>query len=754
MVPGLIGAKEADPAAVIVPSSSTAAPPRPSRPLSGLAPLVVLVVALSVTALGTVFVSRVVSERDRMRFEDGITSHIRDIEERAHTYIDALHAAGALVALKPNLSRADFRYFVERLEPSNRYPDIQGIGWVPRVDATARDDFIRATRIEGDREFRIWPESEQSTHYPVLYLEPQVDAHQIGYDLGADAERRATLEVATAAGDATASGKVRLANGDDGFVVFVPVYSGPALPDGIEERLRRVRGFVYSPFRARELFKNTFSERKNLIGVSVYDGEGAAPERLYYSDEQGERGRGSELEASRSVVIAGRTWTLLFAPTPQFSARSQSYLVPLVLLGGLLLSVLLTGITWSETRARAAAERATLELQQSREALRRANAAKDEFLAMLGHELRNPIGALANTVRVMRMTAPDDPVLQRSLDVAARQVRHQTRLVDDLLDVSRMSTGKIRLLTQKLDLHEVVKGAVTDAGPRAAEHGLELTFRRASGPLTVVGDPIRLGQVFTNLLNNAIKYTPAGGRIDVVVERDPAGERAAVKVRDTGSGIEPQALGRIFDLFAQAEITKERAQGGLGIGLTLARQLVELHGGRIEASSAGRGKGSEFCVRLPTVAGAPESLEYEDSRVSVRVGLDERRGGLTILVVEDNADARQMLRELLSLLGHRVITAEDGASGVEQARANRPDVALVDLGLPVMNGYDVARSLRSSSETRSTYLVALTGYGQPEDRRRALESGFDEHLVKPLNLARLNELLERGLSRTGQSVAH
>jgi signal transduction histidine kinase/CheY-like chemotaxis protein len=730
-----------------VQTSSTAAEPRRSRPLTGLAPLVVLVVALSVTALGTVFVGRVVSERDRMRFDDGITTHIRDIQQRAHTYIDALHAASALVALKPNLSRGDFRYFVERLEPSNRYPDIQGIGWAPRVDATAKDDFIRATRIDDSRGFRIWPTSDKPTHYPVLFLEPQHDAQQIGYDLGSDPERRSTLEIAAAAGDAVASGKLRLANGSDGFIVFMPVYSGPALPDTVDERLRQLRGFVFSPFRARELFKNTFADKRHLTAVAVYDGDRIDADRLYYSHEDAQTSAGSALHAERRISIAGRTWTLVFAPTKHFGARSQSYLVPLVLLGGLALSVLLTGITWSETRARAAAERATQELQQSREALRRANAAKDEFLAMLGHELRNPIGALANTVRVMRMTAPDDPVLHRSLDVAARQVRHQTRLVDDLLDVSRMSTGKIRLQRQKLDLFEIVKSAVADARSRAAEHGLTLSSLPADEPLTVLGDPVRLGQIFTNLLNNAIKYTPAGGQIEVVVERD-ASRQAVVRVRDTGSGIEPQALDRIFDLFAQAENAKERAQGGLGIGLTLARQLVELHGGRIEARSAGRGKGSEFTVRLPTVAGPAQPVDYEDSRVSVRVGLGDRDNQpLTILVVEDNTDARQMLRDLLGLLGHHVVTAEDGAQGVDQARAHRPDLALVDLGLPVMDGYEVARSLRAKPDTRSIYLVALTGYGQPEDRRRALDAGFDEHLVKPLDLTRLNELLERGVVR-------
>jgi signal transduction histidine kinase/CheY-like chemotaxis protein len=740
-----------------VTSSRRTARARRGRPLTGLAPLVVLVVALSVTALGTVFVSRVVAERDRARFEDMVSASVRDLEGRIVGYMDALHATAALIALKPNLSRDDFAYFVERLEPSKRYPDIQGIGWVPRVDASIKDEFERAARREVNRTFEIWPHAERRNYFPVLYHEPPA-AQRVGFDIGSDLARRDAMDRAAAAGVVTASAKLPLSEGmtGEGFVVFMPVYSGNAMPTTIDDRLARLRGFVYSPFRARDLFKTTFSSRESSIAISVYDGSERTPDKVYYLPDGARVPAKPMFSNTRAVEIAGRTWTLAFASTPAFAARSQSYLVPLVLVGGLVLSILLTGITWSETRARAAAERATQELGQSREALRRANVAKDEFLAMLGHELRNPIGALANTVRVMRMTSPNDPVLQRSLDVAARQVRHQTRLVDDLLDVSRMSTGKIRLQRQKLDLAEIVRAALADAKARAAEQNLEVGFKSTALPITVEGDPVRLGQIITNLLNNAIKYTPAGGRIEVSVGLESDSDRpAAIRVRDTGSGIEPEALTHIFDLFAQAESTKERAQGGLGIGLTLARQLVELHGGRIEASSRGRGAGSEFIVRLPTVAGPPEPLEYEDSRVSMRVGLDERRHrALTILVVEDNVDARQMLRDLLALLGHHVVTAEDGRAGVEEALRAHPDVALVDLGLPVMSGYDVARTLRSCSETQHTFLVALTGYGQPEDRRRAFEAGFDEHLVKPLDLARLNALLERGLSRARQQAVN
>lgn len=709
-----------------------------------MAPWVVLVVALSVTALGAVFVVRVVAERDRMRFEDLVGARVRAVEQGVQSHVDALHATASLLALKPDLTRRDFRYFVERLEATQRYPYIQGIGWAPRVQGSQKQAFEELAREQYDPELEIWPSSQRATAYPVLFQEPA--AARYGFDLGSVPAQRAALELAAATGDAVASEKLRLRaqpGESEGFVVFMPVYSGAHVPSTPGERMTQLRGFVYCPFQARGFFERVFGGSHGMTAVSVYDGPERSAARRYYADPPPPN-RSSTFRTERTIMVAARTWHLEFASTPAFAERSQSHLLPIVVLGGLLLSLLLTGITWSETRARAAAERATAELGRSREALRRANATKDEFLAMLGHELRNPIGALANTVRVMRMTRPDDPALQRSLDVAARQVRQQTRLVDDLLDVSRMSTGKIRLQRQRVDLNEVVRSAVADARPRAEEQALTISFSPCRKQLTVDADPVRLVQVVTNLLNNAVKYTPAGGRIDVSVQErdDDPSRRAAVRVRDTGSGIEPEALAHIFDLFAQAESTKHRAQGGLGIGLTLAKQLVELHRGRIEAYSAGPGTGSEFTVWLPVVDALPDRIEYEDSRVSVRIGLDEAgTSALTMLVVEDNSDARQMLSDLLSLLGHRVVSAEDGRAGVEQAVKHRPDVALIDLGLPIMSGYEVARTLREDPRTSDCFLIALTGYGQPEDRQRALDNGFDEHMVKPFDVTRFSALL-------------
>ena len=355
-----------------------------------------------------------------------------------------------------------------------------------------------------------------------------------------------------------------------------------------------------------------------------------------------------------------------------------------------------------------------------------ANRTKDEFLAMLGHELRNPLGAISSAAHVLSRTAGGNSASSRASEIIGRQVQHLARIVDDLLDVSRVVAGKVVLRVQPVDLGEIARRVATlHGGPVGARHVISVH----TTPTWISADPTRLEQVLTNLLANAVKYTAAGGEITVGVRRD--GDRAVLTVRDTGVGIRPELLPRVFDLFVQGDRSLERSAGGLGIGLTLVRQLVELHGGTVEAASAGPGRGSTFTVRLPILAAPPES---RDAARPAAPGPARR-----VLVVEDNDDAREMLRNLLHLFGHEVHEACDGTSAIEQARRLRPDAALIDIGLPGIDGYEVARRIRA--DVPGARLVALTGYGQPEDRERALAAGFDVHLVKPVDPEQLERLL-------------
>jgi signal transduction histidine kinase/ActR/RegA family two-component response regulator len=384
-------------------------------------------------------------------------------------------------------------------------------------------------------------------------------------------------------------------------------------------------------------------------------------------------------------------------------------------------------------RARHEAEREELlqREQRARGAAEAASRAKDEFLAMLGHELRNPLGAIANASQLLDHPRSDAEITKRAREVIARQVEHLGRLTDDLLDAGRAILGKIVLERHDFDLADVVGRALDtlQAGGRLAAHKLERSFR----PAWVHADPTRIEQIVANLVGNAVKFTLAGGTIRVSVKRE--GEEAVLSVRDTGIGMSAELAGRVFELFVQGEAALDRAHGGLGIGLTLVRRLAELHGGTAAAVSDGEGEGSEFSVRLPAI---PALSRPAATKAEVRDG-----GTRRILIVEDNADAADTLRRLLELSGHHARVAQDGVAGLEALLSDPPDIALVDVGLPRMDGYELARRVRASISGRRPYMVAITGYGLPEDRSRALESGFDEHLTKPLDARALAGVLAR-----------
>jgi PAS domain S-box-containing protein len=366
------------------------------------------------------------------------------------------------------------------------------------------------------------------------------------------------------------------------------------------------------------------------------------------------------------------------------------------------------------------------------EEAQQANRAKDEFLAMLGHELRNPLGAISSAVRLLE---PPDAGSERAAlarDVIARQTRHLARLVDDLLDVARVMTGKVLLERQPLDLADAVTRHVNSV--RATGKMQDHVVTVEAQTVWIDADSIRIEQIVGNLVSNALKYTPAGGRIAIRVAPDNG--YAVFTIEDTGAGMAPHLMTRVFDLFVQGERRLDRTQGGLGIGLTLVRRLVELHGGTVEAFSEGPDRGSRFTVRLRAIASRPSG---EGGRHGARWDVAARR----ILIIEDNADARAMLRHLLEAAGHEVHEAADGREGLAMALSLRPDVALVDLGLPGLDGYEIARQLRASDDRRNILLVAVTGYGSPEDRERSLLAGFDVHLVKPVDPDMLAGVLAR-----------
>lgn len=356
---------------------------------------------------------------------------------------------------------------------------------------------------------------------------------------------------------------------------------------------------------------------------------------------------------------------------------------------------------------------------------------RDRFLAILGHELRNPLGAI---LLASQMTDDDGRIESQHARMIERQSRHLTRIVNDLLDLSRVVSGKIVIQPQRIDLRQIAQQSMQTLNESAQVHHVSVALHLPAEPVKVDADPVRADQIITNILSNAIKYTPEGGHVVVTLAAE--GEEAVIRVSDDGVGIAPDRIGTIFELFAQAENAIGRSQGGMGIGLALVRNLAELHGGSITASSDGVGRGSEFVVRLPLATAAPAP------QTEVPCGTEAVQPPRKIVIVEDNTDVRELLRLKLRRLGHTVDAVADGVSGVSAIVEGRPHLALIDIGLPRLDGYQVATQVRSKLG-EDVVLVALSGFGQPEDKRRALEAGFDDHLTKPADVHDIERLLAR-----------
>jgi PAS domain S-box-containing protein len=471
----------------------------------------------------------------------------------------------------------------------------------------------------------------------------------------------------------------------------------------------------------RHLYVNPRVEE--LTGRPAGEFLGRTNRELGVPEPLGSRGE----QCLRRVFDTGRPSTLEFSlPLPAGEHHFFSWFGPEVGTSGAVETVICI------TRDVTAQKELENELRRRMEELAEADRRKDVFLATLAHELRNPLAPIRSAVQILKAKGPPDPQLVWSRDVIDRQVGQMARLLDDLLDISRITRGKLELRRERVRLSAVVEAAVETSRPLIDAGGHTLSVSLPPESVYLDADRVRLAQVLSNLLNNAAKYTDRGGQIRVTVRRE--GGEVAVAVADTGIGMPADLLPRLFETFAQAAPAMGRSQGGLGIGLALVRRLVELHGGTVTAHSDGPGRGSTFTVRLPEAAAPAAAVESPDE------GWGRRGSPCRVVVADDNRDAADSLALLLRFLGHEVRTAGDGQEAVEVAEAFRPDVVLLDIGMPRLNGYEACRLIRSRPWGRGVLLVALTGWGQEEDRRRATEAGFDRHFTKPVDPAALGEL--------------
>jgi signal transduction histidine kinase/ActR/RegA family two-component response regulator len=699
-------------------------------------PLTVLLLSLAATAVSAALALRGTNLRDVARFENAVDSSREAIASRLEIYTNMLRAGSGLFAADSFVTRSEFSAYVERLDLHERYPGIQGIGFTAHVPRESAGELIERMRGEGFEDFRLWPEIEGPAIDSIIYLEP-LDARNraaIGYNMASEPTRRAAMQRARDTGVAAASGMVTLVqeideNKQSGFLIYVPIYRVPQPPATVAGRREQLRGFIYSPFRTGDLFEGIFGDVQPRVDFTIYD-EAAAPDRILYQSSSSRDPRYQPRFSTEEMIeVAGRQWVLKFETRPEFDAASSRSQVLLILVGGILFSAALFWMSLRQARARADAVALFEEAQMHRRAAEEANRTKDDFLATVSHELRTPMASIVGWSSLLAEGDLPPEEVRMAVEAIHRSSRVQAELIDDLLDLSRISSGKLDVNPIAVDLGELVRTAVHSIQHTAAEKGLPVEVESPPEKILVWGDPKRLSQIFLNLLSNAVKFTDEGF---VRVRLAPSEEKVLVEIEDTGIGLDPDFVPHLFQRFKQADATSGRIHGGLGIGLSIVRHLVELHGGRVEAQSEGLGKGSIFRVTLPRIDG---ELEASDEILSPRGSI----AGIRVLVVEDELAMREFLSTVIRHASAHVIQAAAVSEAMHQLEESEIDLIISDIAMPGEDGCSMMERIRKLPDRRISSLpaIAITAYGRTWEKEKILASGFDTVMQKPVEASRL-----------------
>jgi signal transduction histidine kinase/ActR/RegA family two-component response regulator len=702
----------------------------PSRISPGaIAPWLVLTSLLTITAFAAAYVWENSHLAARARFDRDKRTALDDIRFRIDTYVNVLRAAGGLFAAGENVTRDQFRSYVQALEIQRRHPGIQGIGLTLRVRPQHVADVIMDLRLNDFPEFKIWPEEPPREEYhAIVLLEPldQRNRAAIGYDMFTNPVRREAMLRARDIGDAAASAPVRLVQeldleGQRGFLIYVPVYTTGVVPQTVAERRDKLYGYVYAPFRSGDLFSAIVGMPED-IAFSIWDGD-----NLFYASTPRLPDR-PRYEAMDRLPVAGRSWVVRFASTVA-QTRGPMVSTMATAVGGIIISLLLFALLRIQLRDKARAEEIADTLRESEAELQAANRAKDEFLATLSHELRTPMTAIMGWSKLLGEEL-DEETREVAIDAIQKSSGAQAQLIEDLLDVSRITAGKMKIDPTPLELGPIIEVAAAAVAPAAESKGLNVEVDLPSTSVFVLGDAARLQQVIWNLMSNAVKFTPEEGSVKVRLR--PEGDEAVLDVIDTGQGIAPEFLPYVFDRFRQADSSTTRAYTGLGLGLAIVRHLVELHGGTVAAHSDGEQKGSWFTVRLPMLRDQqPVRGGSHAPRDGALVGSLQ---GTRVLVVDDEDDVRNYAGAVFRMSGAEVRCERSADDALETMSSWTPDIVVTDIGMPERDGFDLLRAIR---EKGPVPVIALTAYARGEDRDRALEAGFEAFISKPVDPAEL-----------------
>jgi signal transduction histidine kinase/ActR/RegA family two-component response regulator len=669
----------------------------------------------------------------------------RQMQAGVDTYLEVVRVGAVLFGGDNEMNGADFRRFVSGLQVLERYPGMEGIGFAQCASRQNLARLLRIIALDGNR-VRAWPPPAQANVCPTIFLEPGTDrnAAAVGFDLASDPALAEAMTSARDTAQAAATRKLTDVSvwqkgwqGD--IVIFMPVYRFAASLSSIAARQQALIGFVFSPLTSERLLEHVLASRRPSIAFDVYEGGLAVPNRLL-----GQSGAGAatpRYESVRSIHVAGREWVLRMRSTDEpVGIASDTALQTLV--AGILLALMVLWVTRAQVRAWENAARHEAELRASQEALREsesqaraANRAKDEFLAILSHELRTPLNVVLGWVSMLREGSVREDRAARALDVIERNARQQAELIDDLLDVSRIVTGKMRLELRPVACAPIIAAVVESLRPTAQAKAVTITLAPFPEESTIRGDADRLHQIAWNLLSNAIKFTPSNGHVWVELTRDE--QHVTLAVRDTGIGIAPEFLPHVFERFRQADSSTTRAHSGVGLGLAIARHLVELHGGTIKVDSEGRDRGATFTLQFPAVPVSAVTT-HTAPLAAFAPRPAPRLDGIRVLVVDDDPNTLDLLTEALGTTGARVTAAASAPRALEQLNSARVDVIVSDIAMPGEDGFWLMERIRAlPGDVGRTPAIALTALARREDRARALAAGYQMHLAKPVELGEL-----------------